>query len=331
MVLAELRLVFHPVERTILMIIGALAVADAVLIWWKGTVVGVHFFLFSIVVAGLFIFIGQIYRQWRDSERIALTTTAIALFVSYSVFCALFNMLLLPRPRAPIDAVLVRIDAWLGYSWPELCAWIANYPVFNVALRTVYLLTMPQYLITLVLLGMLFDRRRLHGMALATILGSLTVIFCWALFPSGGASAYWTLDPAIDRIVRPVVNSAYGAELYRLFNDGIRDVSMINVSGLIGFPSFHAVMGLVTLFAAWPYRAYRAVLIVSNALLAPAILVHGGHNLVDLLAGLAITVVAWLLALAIYDAKERAPHRLASFVGSVPQASASSAARILSA
>ena len=313
---------FHPVERTILRITGALAVADAFLIWWKDILVGIDFFAFSLGLAGLFIVIGQIYRRYRDSERIALTTHLIGLFTAYSVFCALFNLVLLPRPAPPIDAALVRVDAWLGYSWPAICAWIADYPVLNSIIRTVYKLTLVQLLLGFVLLGLLLDRRRLHAAALATVIASLAVILCWALFPSGGASAYWTLAPEIDRIVRPIVDSAHGARLYRLYSEGVHDLSALGATGLIGFPSFHTVMGLVSLIAVWPYRAFRITLLVFGAFLLPGILIHGGHNLVDVIAGAAITGIAWRLSLAIFDALERVEPKQPAAVpaGSLPEA-----------
>ncbi|WP_432283342.1 phosphatase PAP2 family protein [Aminobacter sp. BA135] len=297
-------MVLHPVERVIMTIIGALIFVDVFLIFWKGIVVGLEFFLASTILGFLLAVVGQIGRRY-GWQRVGDTTTATSLFVGYAVACALFNLVLLPRPSVPIDSVLVRIDGWLGYSWPVLCAWIANYPAFNDLLRAIYLMTTPQYVGTMILLGVLLDRRRLLGMAFGTVLGSLTGIFIWALFPSGGASAHWKLDEEIDKIVRPVVDSRYGAELYRLYAEGVVDVATIEVTGLIGFPSFHAVMGLITLLAAWPYHVFRLGLIGMNLLLAPAILVQGGHNLVDLIAGIAITFVVWRVGLAIYDALDR--------------------------
>ena len=297
---------FHPIERLILMIVGAFVVVDGFLAWWKGIGVSANFFVFSLGSGLLFIALGQVYRRWRDSERIALTTHVIGLFILFSMVGSLFNVLLLPRPAAPIDAMLVRIDAWLGYSWPSLCAWIADYPFLNSVLRIVYQLTLVQLFVAFVVLGMLLDRRRLHAGALAMVLAAIAGILCWAMFPSGGASAYWTLAPEIDRVVRPIVSSEYGAMLYRLYEEGVPHIDSLQVTGLIGFPSFHTVMGLVSLIAVWPYRVSRLALLVVNALLAPAILIHGGHNLVDVIAGVFISIVAWRAGLAVFDAYERA-------------------------
>lgn len=308
MVLSSARtqvLVFHPAERTILLITGALGVASFFLVWWKGIAVGPEFFTFSAGFAALMIGVGQIYRQFRDSERIALVTHVLGLFVAYSAFGVLFNIVLLPRPTAPIDAALVRIDAWLGYSWPAFVSWFAEHPALNDIVRRVYALTLIQLLCAFIVLGALLDRRRLHAAALGTVIASLATIFCWALFPSGGAAAFWTLDPEVERIVRPVVNPAYGAELNRLFREGVTDLSAMGVTGLVGFPSFHTVMALISLIALWPYLIARLVLIGVCLLLFPAILVHGGHNLTDVLAGVAITVGSWMAGLKIYDAQTR--------------------------
>jgi hypothetical protein len=296
---------FHPAERTVILVSGALAAADAFLIWWKDIVVDLEVFAIVLCIGSVFIGLGQIYRHYRDSERIALTMHAFGLYIIYWLFCGVFNTVLLPLRSEPIDAALVRADAWLGYSWPDLCAWIAGYPVLNVILRTVYSLTASQLLLSFVLLGFLLDRQRLHTAMLTTVLGSLMVIFCWALLPSAGASAYWVLAPEIDSAVQPAVDSAHGAELYRLYKYGVHDLTTISVKGLVGFPSFHTVMAFISIVAVWPYRAFRNALLVAGIFLFPAILIHGGHNLVDLIAGLAIAVIAWLLSSVIFEAQER--------------------------
>jgi len=298
-------LIFHPAERTILLVTAALGVASFFLAWWKDIAFGPGFFTFSVGFAALMIGIGQIYRQVRDSERIALATHVLGLFVAYSAFGAFFNIVLLPRPTAPVDAALVRMDALLGYSWPAFIAWFAKHPDFNEVVRKLYTLTFIQLLAAFIALGFMLDRRRLHAAALGTVIASLATIFCWAMLPSGGAAAYWTLDPEVERIVRPVVSSAYGAELNRLFRDGVTDLSAMGVTGLVGFPSFHTVMALMSLFALWPYRIARFLLVPLSLLLLPGILAHGGHNLMDVLAGAAIAVGSWVLGLRIYDAQTR--------------------------
>jgi hypothetical protein len=298
-------MIFLPAERMILTISLALVGVCAFLVWYKDITLTLGVYSFTAQFAVVMIAIGQFYRHVRKAERIALTTHTLALFILYSAPTSLFNILLLPRPSAPIDATLVRMDSWFGYSWPAVCAWISQYPALSDGLRQIYNLTLAQILFVFLFLGMANDRRRLHAAALGTVFASLATIFCWALLPSSGASAYWTLAPEIDRVVRPVVNSAYGAELNRLLVDGVRDISSLKTTGLVGFPSFHTVMALMSLIAVWPYRPLRFVVLMVNAALFPAILVHGGHNLMDVFGGALITAVCWRLGLLVFDAEER--------------------------
>ena len=298
------KIVLLPAERTILTVVLALVAVCLFLAWDKDVTVTLDGYRFSIGFAIVMIALGQFYRQVRKAERIALTAHVLALFIAFSVVASLFNLLLLPRYSVPIDATLVWLDSWFGYSWPEACAWISRYPLLSDTLRQVYNLTLAQILFVFLFLGMANDRRQLHAAMLAMVFAALATIFCWALFPSSGASSYWTLSPEIDRVVRPVVNSAYGAELNRLLATGVKDISTLRVTGLVGFPSFHTVMALMSLIAIWPYAVGRFALILLNAALLPAILIHGGHNLMDVLGGMLITIACWRLGLLVFDAQQ---------------------------
>jgi hypothetical protein len=296
---------YLPAERTILLVIAAVAIVDFVLIVQKNVLIGMDFFAYSAGFVGVTLAIGQFYRVVRDGERIALTANAVGFFIAFTVVSSLFNVLLLPRPSEPIDALLVRIDAWFGYSWPALCAWFAQYPQLNGIVRSIYTITLVQMLFVFMFLGLSLDRRRLHAASLAAVFGGLCAIFIWALFPSAGPGGYFTLAPEIDRIVRPIGSSALGVEINRMIAEGVRDISTISTTGLIGFPSFHTVMALLSLVAIWPYRAARYVYIALNAFLLPGILVHGGHHLMDVVGGAVLTLVAWRFGCLVVDAQDR--------------------------
>jgi len=306
-------MILLPAEQTALSIALALIAVCLFLAWDKNVTVALGGYSFSIGFAAVMVGIGQIYRRVGRAEPIALTTHVVALFVFYSMPAALFNLLLLPRPSESIDATLVQMDAWFGYSWPDACAWISQYPNLSDILRQVYSLTLAQILFVFLFLGMANDRRRLHAAMLGTIFASLATIFCWALFPSSGAAAYWTLAPEIDRIVRPMGSSAYGAELNRLLVEGVKDISELQVTGLVGFPSFHTVMALMSLIAVWPYTFARLALILVNVALFPAILIHGGHNLMDVFGGVVVTLVCWRLGFLVFQAQLRRPSSGARF------------------
>ncbi len=241
------------------------------------------------------------------------------MFFLYSYVGSNLNVLLLPRPNPTMDAALVAIDARFGYSWPDALAWASRHPAISDFLRNIYLSTQTFLFLAFIAVGAFFDVRRLHKLALACVLGGLITVFFWAFFPTSGACAYWTLDPKIVEIVRPVAGSAYGAELNRLMAEGVTRLDNFNIKGLVGFPSFHTVMALVIIPALWPLKALRLPLIASGLVAMPGILIHGGHNLMDIPGGIAVLVVSWYLAEAVLKAREHS-------VQSVPMESAQAAA-----
>ncbi len=307
-----------------MMVIAALAIASIVLGVWKGVAFDPSSMVFPLVFSFVFIALGQYYRIFRDGERIALMAIVIGLFAPWSFVASIFNILLLPRQNAAIDPLLVQWDAMLGYSWPEFCAWYARYPMLADITRSVYNLTLAQLLFTVMFLGLANDRQRLHTVTLALIFASLVTLFFWALFPSNGASAYWTLDPEIDRLVQPVVDSAYGAELKRQLVESVTAISQIEAKGMIAFPSFHTIMALMTLIAVWPYMIPRVLLLGINAILFPGILVFGGHHLMDVFGGVAATIVCWFVAVRVYRAQEAHELTATNAISATPAAATAS-------
>src|ERR1700712_4455381 len=97
-------MVLLPAERTILAVVLALAAVCLFLAWYKDISVALDGYGFSFGFAIVMTGLGQFYRRVRKAERIALTTHVLALFILFSVVASLFNLLLLPRYSAPIDA-----------------------------------------------------------------------------------------------------------------------------------------------------------------------------------------------------------------------------------
>lgn len=296
----------YPAERLIFVIIGILGFADVVLIWLKD----IDFYFTGaevmLLTAALFFGAAQAARRAGRYFRFANILIVLSMFFLFTYVGSNFNVLLLPRPGQPIDPTLVAMDAWFGYSWPDAVAWISNYPFASNFLRNVYLSTQNYLFLAFAVVGALMDVRQLHRLALACVLGGLITIFCWALMPSSGASAFWTLDPKLHDIVRPIVGSAYGAELNRLLVEGVTKIDQFNIKGLIGFPSFHAVMAFVIVPAFWPMKALRLPVAALAAAAVPGILIHGGHNLMDVFGGTAVLVTSWVLSGLVLAQMDRA-------------------------
>lgn len=287
---------FLPAERLILTILATLISLDALLLWWKDVGLDVPGYA-ALSACGVFLIVlGQFYRRFRPNERIAATSTAAGLFVLFTIAGSVFNYLLLPVWSAPVDPKLARLDALVGFHWPSLVIWASQYPRAGAVLQFVYATSLPQLVAIVLILGLSGRTTLLHHFLLTGVIGALLAIICWSVFPSFGASSIYQLPREVTDAVPLAVGPDYGAQLVELGRNGASYLSPRNVLGLIGFPSFHTVMAAMSACFLLKFRLFRAPVLLFNALMVPAILIQGGHNLMDFLGGLVIFALAYRLA-----------------------------------
>ena len=301
---------FLPAERFVVTIILALAAIDGSLLAFKDVDIDVPGYISALMTGGVAVAIGQIYRRFRHNEGIALATTAAGLFIIFTIVGSVFNYLLLPVQGERIDPLLMQIDGYLGYSWSGLVTWTSQHPTFGALLRIVYLSSMPQLIVVILVLGFMKRREDLHRFLLTGLIAALITIGFWGFFPSSGPAAWEILPKDVLSALPTVVGPLYGAELNRLAVEGVTFITPKEVLGLIAFPSFHTVMACLSVWFMAKYRLVFPIFIAINALMLPAILVHGGHHLVDLIGGIATFAVAMsLTGLALSQLKRREqPH-----------------------
>ncbi|MDI7864002.1 phosphatase PAP2 family protein [Rhizobiaceae bacterium n13] len=298
-------MVLLPAERFITTIIAALAVLDAALLFWKGISVDIRGYTVLLAFGLLAIGIGQFYRRARPVEGIALAATAAGLYILFTLVGSVFNYLLLPLRFAPIDGFLAAIDARLGYDWAGFVTWFSQYPVLGAMLRAVYLTSMAQLLLTILVLGFSRRRRMLHEFLLTGTIGALVAVMFWSFFPSFGPSALYALPGSVQENVSLVVGPAYGMELLRLAEQGTSYLTPKSVLGLIAFPSFHTVMACMSVWYLGRVRFIGLPIVALNIVMVPAILVQGGHHLIDLAGGMATFALALVLARIALEQCER--------------------------
>ncbi|MBN9243349.1 MAG: phosphatase PAP2 family protein [Mesorhizobium sp.] len=287
---------FCRAERIVLGICFALVAVNTYLIWLKDITVTFRYVASPLAFAGGVLLLGQVLRRYWPNGRVELIANAVGLSALFSGPCSLLNMLLLPLGNDPVDAQLVVFDSYFGYSWQAACAWVASVPLLSDILWQTYKLTFPLLMISIVFLALTTDRKRLYTVILGTTYASLGTLFIWALFPTAGPSALQFLSPEVERIVHPSNGSEHALELYRIFRNGVTDLTGPDFSGLVGFPSFHTIMLLFGMAAVWPYRPVNYVFAAMQAITLPSILVIGGHHLADVFGGAALTLVCWWAA-----------------------------------
>ncbi len=299
---------FLPAERFAITIILALATLDAALLAFKHVDIDVIGYISALMTGGTAVAIGQFYRRFRHNEGIALATTAAGLFITFTIVGSVFNYLLLPIAGGRIDPVLMQADAALGFSWVGFVTFVSDHPWFGTLTRYVYLSSMPQLIIVILVLGFTRQKEALHSFLLTGLIAALITIGFWGLLPSSGPAAFDVLPDAVLANMPTVVGPAYGAELNRLASEGVTYITPKEVLGLIAFPSFHTVMACLSVWFMARFKYVMPLFIALNLVMIPAILVHGGHHLVDLIGGVATFAFALALSrMALKQADRRYP------------------------
>jgi hypothetical protein len=298
-------MILHPAEKICAGIIAALFLIDAVLIPIRG--VGVDWFNYALMCAigASAIGVGQFYRKVRPEEKIALASTASGLFILFTIVGSIFNYLLLPVGNRRIDPILAKFDAVMGFSWTEAVVYVAGMPTLGSILRWIYVSSMPQLIVIVLILGFSEQRERLHRFLLTGITGALISIAIWAAFPSSGPAAFEVLPADVSGAFEMVVGSGYGAELNRLALEGPTFLSPNDTLGLIAFPSFHTVMACMAVWFMFRIPFIFPVILIMNMLMLPAILVHGGHHLADVIGGFAVFGLALFASKQLVKADSR--------------------------
>lgn len=275
-----------PVERFLRNTILVLAIFDLVMVLVRN--IGVDWFSYTLFFAlGIFmITVGMFYRSSGRSERISMTLMATGLLLLFTIMLSVFGYLLLPLWREPIDPFLVQIDAWFGYSWPDIVQFAGRHPLFNELTRYAYLSSIPQMALLFIILGFGGNQKELHVFILSITASGLATLGFWTLFPAFGTSVLYDISGTIEQAARPLVGSSYGAELLRLGAEGPKFISPKDMEGLVAFPSYHTIMAVLAMYSARTTRWWFPILVVINLFVLPGVLIHGGHHLIDVFGGL---------------------------------------------
>ena len=267
---------------------GAVVIAES-----RGVRIDYASFAGRYLVAAALVGLAAFYRFRDRTPAISLTLASCAMFVLFTNGGAALNYLLIRPGSVTIDPMLMRADAALGFDWASFAGQVSQTGWFARMLGWVYQSSLVQLGAMILVLGLSGRQVALHRFMLSGILCSCFTLLIWSLAPSFGPSPYVMLAPDVEAQLGRVVDLAYAGQLLALLRDGAGTIDADRLIGLIAFPSMHTVMAAMAVCYArrtalsWPLAAL-------NLLMIPAILVHGGHHLVDVLGGLALFALVWL-------------------------------------
>lgn len=237
------------------------------------------------------------YRTRRPEPRIAATLTGLAQVIAFGACAAPLSYAVAATGGPLWDATFLAWDRALGLDWRAYLAFADGHPRLGFAMTLAYRSLMGQMMLVIILLGFCGRLTRLRQFVVALCLSGTVTVLISGLTPAMANFVHLKLTGADFAHLQPAAAFAHVADLTGLRDGSLRAISLDGLEGIITFPSFHATLGALFLWAFWSLRAARLPALVVNGLLVASTPIDGGHYFVDVIAGLAIA------ALAIYAAR----------------------------
>jgi membrane-associated phospholipid phosphatase len=233
--------------------------------------------------------------------RTALGRTALLLQASLPIAALLIAGVtlsyLITAADLPLrDASLAQIDRALGFDWLGFLQATNASPVLTALLFRAYQTVGPVAEFTIVWLALTGRGERLAEFVAVLALSTIGLCAVMWLVPAAGAFAYYKPEPLLfDHL-------SAGGELWSFFHafTALRDGSLgvIDLSaleGVVSFPSFHTILGVIPIYALRDRRALLMAALAVNGTMIVSTMPVGGHHLVDVVAGAAVSLGAILV------------------------------------
>lgn len=223
-------------------------------------------------------------------------------------FCIMVTVLMGARLNLPlVDDALLKTDHFLGFDWYAHAAWINQQPEWvNSLLKFAYQSYGMQ---AVILIPALFIRghsdQGQRFVMVFYITGMITGILA-SLLPAEAMYIHYHIDPHTLGPVEPAAALLHAPELIAMRHH-TTDVLVYPGMGLVTFPSFHTTMAIILIYASIPLPLMRLWALPLNLAMILATPYHGGHYLIDVMAGFVIGFFGIWCAETILPPRSQAP------------------------
>ena len=184
--------------------------------------------------------------------------------------------------------------------------------MLGTILRTVYFTCMPQIVAVFLILAATRQLTRLADFIFLFMATSLVIVVLSSLLPAAGAFVFHNPPAALRDVVGHDAGIWHLRHFEALRSGAMRAIDPAAIEGLVTFPSFHAALAVITVWACWRTRFLAYPVLALNAVVIVSAVPVGGHYFIDIVAGLAIAaaalaVNAWRRGTVTLDAWAQAP------------------------
>ncbi len=266
--------------------IGAMAVVVG--LWLPLSIVSISGWLEPMVPIGLLGLIAVMYSRYRPAPALAEMAVFGAKWIAFTTLGIALTYLGASIGLPLMDSEFVRWDRALGFDWIEWVNAIATLPAAGGALALAYDSLLLQIALSIVLLAAARTPGRNKELLLGATISLLITTLIASLTPAMGPWIYF------EHGITSPEQIAYAKDVMALRSGHSVDFEIKNMEGILCFPSYHTVLAVLITFAHRRSR-YFAAFAAANIWMVLSIPSQGGHYFVDMVAGVAVAVIALLI------------------------------------
>ncbi|MGF6726291.1 membrane-associated phospholipid phosphatase [Paraburkholderia sp. GAS41] len=218
--------------------------------------------------------------------------------IALAVFCmaaSILSRLSVAAAFPLIDPQLARIDETVGFDWLAWYHWVQQHPTLFFILNLAYGSGLAQTIVVPLVLGLNGARLELAEHMMRFMLATVICLVVATLFPAASAFLHF-------HIADPGTSSAVST-FFPIRNGTLRVIDLSDQQGLVSMPSMHTAMAILFAYALRRIPVFAYVAAMLNAVMIVSTPTHGGHYLIDVVAGalLAVLTIALIRQLHIHE------------------------------
>lgn len=257
--------------------IVSVAVVDSIWAW------RLDFHIDGIVQAALLISvllaIGLFYSNTGRNPRLSDLGHYMALWLVFPVTLNVYSYLAATMRFPLCDAQLSMLDASLGFHWREWFSLISAHRIARIFLLLAYDSIFLQGFASVAFFALTRNTKRNRELLWIAMLAGIATVAISGFAPALGPMTTGHLPK-------------WTTELLRIRDGSLTGTALWKMEGIVAFPSFHTVLAVVFIYVHRPPCKTFIPIAAINTMMLFSIPFMGHHYVTDMIAGIAITIVA---------------------------------------
>ncbi len=235
--------------------------------------------------------ISNYYRYKRNEQKIADVIQGLTEILIYPFILCVLSYCAAYTGFELKTELMVKIDSILGFNWLQVYNNSLQHPILERVLFFAYSSMIPQCILATIIFSLFGNRAWLRIFINAFIILGIITILITVIVPAAEADGFFGVTQVV------LINGYWTSDVpqashfLNLNKQLLHEIPLSNLAGLVTFPSFHAMTGIILTVCFYQIKWLRYPALILNSVLIAATPTVGGHYLVDTLAGAMIALL----------------------------------------